>query len=299
MKLLHGIKLREEVQLAGIPIVWRTNLSNEDIRSVYLKLEADPNLASVIARNEGTQMKGAGVGISFSIFNSAIDFKDGHCECFGLLGNLWLIYRTTAEWELLEARESEIQELREEQRQERKAEQLVYTTEDNFLSDKMAGCLNDKNYSDAVRFLCLRLELRKQDPRIKKRVVTPGSLMREAIKIFCYFPKADDGIQFILEHFPWSWALFDFAKNYWASSVLDRQSKLLEMDKIFGAVNEHFQTDARINKKVCLFWEKEGELERAIQYCKICASRNLKDGTANGFSGRLERLGKKIKRGTK
>jgi hypothetical protein len=111
--------------------------------------------------------------------------------------------------------------------------------------------------------------------------------------------KADDGVQFILEHFHWSWALFDFAKNYWASSFLDRQSKLLEIDKIFGAVNEYFQPDARIHKMICLFLEKEGELERAIQHCKICASRYLKDGTVKGFAGRLKRLEKRVERETK
>lgn len=295
---LHGIKLRENVQLAGIPIVWKTNLSDEDVYDFYQQLITDPDFISFAGRKDGVDGT-RGISISFQIFGKAIDFKDGCCQCFGVFNTLCLIYRTTKEWELLDAREREIQELREEQGQERKAEKLIYKTEDNYLSDKMAGCLNDRNYSEAVNFLRLRMELRKQSPNVRRYAASPGSLMREAIRIFCYFPKADDGVQFILEYFPWSWALFDFAKNYWASSFLDRQSKLLEMDKIFGAVNEHFQTDARIHKMICLFLEKEGELERAIQHCKICASRHLNDGTANGFPGRLKRLEKKMERGTK
>jgi len=295
---LHGIKLRENVQIAGIPIVWVTNLSDEDIYDFYQQLITDPDYISFTGRKDGVDGT-KGISISFHIFGKTINFKDGCCQCFGVFDTLCLIYRTTEEWDLLDAREVEIQELREEQRQEFKAEKLIYKTEDNYLSDKMAECLTDRNYSEAVNYLRLRLELRKQNPKVKRYAVTPGSLMREAIRIFCYFPETDSGVQFILEHFHWSWALFDFAKNYWTSSFLDRQSKLHEMDKIFGAVNEHFKTDARIHKMICLFLEKEGELKRAIQHCKTCASNFLNDGKVSEFPDRLKRLEKKMERRTK
>jgi len=298
MKLLHGLKLRENVQLAGIPIIWKTNHSDEDVHDFYQHLMTDPDFASFTRRNDGVDSTKS-VSISFEVFSKAIDFKDGCCQCFGIFNTLWLIYRTTEEWQLLEAREMEIQELRDEQRQELEVEEIVFQNEDNYLSAKLAECLTNKNYPEAVRFLSLRMELRKQNPKIKRYLVSQGGLMREAVKTLCNFPQTDDGIRFILEHFPWSWVLFDFAKNYWASSFLNRQSKLVEMDKIFGAVNEHFQTDARIHKMICLFLEKEGELERAIQHCKICTSRHLNDGTVNGFSGRLKRFEKKVERGIK
>jgi hypothetical protein len=290
MKLLHGIKLRENVQLVGIPIVWRTNLSDEDVRNFYMELKTDPDFEAFIGRKDGVQPKGGGLTISFSIFSKAINFKDGCCQCFGVYGNLWLIYRTTKEWELLEAREKEIQELRDEQEQERQAEQLICQNEDNYLSAKVAESLNEKNYPEATRFLRLRVELRKQNPKIKVHLVSKGGLLGEVIKTFCYFPKTDEGIRFLLDFLPRSWVLFGFAKNYWSSSSHSRQDVMSEVDKIFRAVIEHFPTDARIHKMICLFLEREGELKRAIEYCEKCTSRPLSDGTVSGFAGRLKRL---------
>jgi len=106
----------------------------------------------------------------------------------------------------------EIQELREEQRQEFKAEKLIYKTEDNYLSDKMAECLTDRNYSEAVNYLRLRLELRKQNPKVKRYAVTPGSLMREAIRIFCYFPETDSAFS-LFRTFPLVVGAFRFRKK--------------------------------------------------------------------------------------
>jgi len=138
MNPLDGIKLREGVQLAGIPVVWNTNLSDEDVRDFYQGLVKDRDYLSFIRRKDGPLSGGAGFAISISTFSKAIDFKVGHCQCFGGSGKLWLIYRTTVEWDLLEAREREISELREEQEQQRKVEQLICENEDSFLREKTA-----------------------------------------------------------------------------------------------------------------------------------------------------------------
>ena len=63
--------------------------------------------------------------------------------------------------------------------------------------------------------------------------------------------------------------------------------------KVFRAAIEKFPADGMMHKKICLFWEREGDLERAIEYCKVAVSRSVRDNTKNGFVGRLKRLQKK------
>lgn len=53
MKLLHGIKLRENVQLVGIPILWKTNLSDEDVYNFYRQLITDPDFVAFAGRKDG------------------------------------------------------------------------------------------------------------------------------------------------------------------------------------------------------------------------------------------------------
>jgi len=98
---LHGIKLRENVQIAGITIVWVTNLSDEDIYDFYQQLITDPDYISFTGRKDGVDGT-KGISISFHIFGKTINFKDGCCQCFGVFDTLCLIYRTTEEWDLLE-----------------------------------------------------------------------------------------------------------------------------------------------------------------------------------------------------
>ena len=207
-----------------------------------------------------------------------------------------MIYRSTKEWELFDAREREIRELRDEQIRELEVEELVFENEDNHLSVKLAECVTNKQYSEATRLLSLRVELRKENPKIKRYLVSRGGLLGEAITTFCNFPQTDEGIRFILEHFPWSWALFGFARRYYSSCSYSRKDLTVEIDKIFRAIIEQFRDDARVHKMICLFWEREGELQRAIEYCGIGVSRSLKDGTVNGFPGRLKRLENKQRR---
>jgi len=142
----------------------------------------------------------------------------------------------------------------------------------------------------------LRLKLESQGTRPKSVATPPTNLISEAVTMFCVFPKSDIGTQFILEHFPRAWVLYDFAKTYWLSPLHQPQDKLFEIGKIFEAVAKHFPTDGRIHKMICLFWDGKGELERAIEHCRLCASLSINDGTVTGFAGRLRRLEMKMAR---
>ena len=137
MNLLHGLKLREKVLLPGIPVVWSTNLLDEDIRNFYLKLESDRGFVSFLGSKGGGDGS-QGLTLSIRIFSRAIDFKEGSCQCIGVGNRLCVIYRSTEEWELWDAREREIRELRDEQRRELEVEELVFANEDNHLSVKVA-----------------------------------------------------------------------------------------------------------------------------------------------------------------
>jgi hypothetical protein len=85
------MEYRKDVKLEGIPIVWHTNLSDEEIRQLYEVLEDDPDLAICKMEVSGS------FPFKFSVttfFSKAIQFKDGWCECYGLQHCLRVIYRS-------------------------------------------------------------------------------------------------------------------------------------------------------------------------------------------------------------
>jgi len=128
---------RTKVKLEGIPIVWHTNLSDEDIRHFYAILQDDPDLPNCkVAVNISLPIR-----ISTpAVFSKAIPYKEGWCQCCGFIDVLQVIYRSTKDWELWDARLREIKELREDQRRQFAVNKLLFKVEDAFFGATYEGC---------------------------------------------------------------------------------------------------------------------------------------------------------------
>ena len=152
------MKMRDEVQIGGIPFVWSTNLENEDIPTLYGKISADPEFVQ-----SGITVKG--LAISMRLFEKAVPLKDGFCWCIGFTCKIWATYRSTSDWEIWNARQAEIKELKQEQAEQQSVEKLLFRTTDQHLRNKALEALQKGRFEESAFQIEQRLEHAKQIER--------------------------------------------------------------------------------------------------------------------------------------
>jgi hypothetical protein len=74
------------------------------------------------------------------------------------------------------------------------------------------------------------------------------------------------------------------------STQSESQHWIPEIHKLIKIALEKHPMSGYLYKEVCLFFERERQLETAIEICKEAISKGIRDGTKNGFEGRLKRL---------
>lgn len=301
------MKLREKIQIEGIPVVWDTNLEDDDIRALYAIIFDDSEFYE-----SGVKVKG--LAISVRLFEKTVPFKDGFCWCFGFSHKLWVTYRTTGDWELWNARQAEIRELEQERAEQKVIEKLLLRTTDQHLRAKTLEALERGGYVEAASHICERYEHTKQIEREFQenfQVKWPGfsyAVFDELLRLLGCFPTTDPAIAFLEKHANhWS-RFFSFARGY---DTWSRNSKagllneidsyhftnrtpadvvFREIDKVFRAAVRQFPNEGILYKRICLFWERKAQFKLAIDYCRSAIERQLRDDTQKGFPLRLQRL---------
>jgi hypothetical protein len=303
--------LREEVQLSGIPVLWDTNLPDEELREVYAILSADPEL-------QRSTIEVRGFAVSAYVFVKAIPFKDGNCLCFGLKDHLVVIYRSSFDWEIWQAREAEKKELKVDQAEGLRTERLLFRVAEEHLREKVLEAVRGGLYEEATQLIEQRFQHAKAvEERIEKnfRVKWPKYSMQvsdDALRVLSCFPHTDPGIAFLRAHAR-HWDKFVcFAESYETRGrtsfkalapneidsyhLLNRTTKevlFAEIDKVFREAVQRFPNEGRLYKRICLFCERNAQFTLAMEYCRLAATRSLGDNMQEMFLFRLKRLLKK------
>jgi hypothetical protein len=288
-KIVAKMHLRKNIKIEDIPIVWTTNLSDEEIRELYAILVCDSDLwESGVTGDESRAM------ITLRLHKKAVEFKEGYCLCCGMNNFLAVIYRSDKDWELWHARQAEINELKDEQESEKAAEAILFKVQDDDLRQNIAGCLNDSKYWQACEILKQRYALRNDIKDERQQVGSLWQLRTEAIEMFSKFPSTDDGIAFLEQHGKISYDYMVLADRYYARRQESGEPMRVEVEKVFRTAITKFSDDGPLLKHICLFWERQGQLARAVEFCQFAIDRNLRDDTVTGFLGRMKRLRKRL-----
>ena len=249
------MKLRKDIVLEGIPFVWTTNLSDEDIREFYAIVGDDPDLDASGAKAT------RGASFTLRLYHKAIEFKEGYCLCHGMAKYLGVIYRTAKDWDLWHARRAEIDELREEQQSERVAEEALFKSQDDYMRQEINTHLSGGRYDQACELLDQRFAIRSTIEDERKRVGNLWQLRVEAIEMFSTFPTTD-----LLRSILWNstvrfLTITCFSRNGTATRrKTSDEKKWIEIEKVFRAATARFPDDGLLVKHACLFWERQSQI---------------------------------------
>ncbi len=301
------MKVRAYVQIDGIPVIWYTNLEEDDIRILYAIISVDPTFVQ-------SGVTGQGLDISIRLIKKTIPFRDGFCSCWGVRQLLWAEYRSTIDWELRIARQAAIDELKQEQADFHQIEKLLFRTTDQHLRTKALEALQNGDFEEAVLQIEHRFEHAKEIEREfeekfhVKWLGYKSAVCDEVLRLCCCFPTTDPAIAFLARNennwckyfgFGESYAilsrlskedLFSDIDSYHFSNRTSKEVVFGEIDKVFRRAIKQFPREGVLYKRICLFWERQNQLTLAIDYCRLAAEHHLRDDTKNGFPFRLQRL---------
>jgi len=305
------MELRKDIQVDGIPITWETNLSDSDLRDLYIALcHADS-----LKEGKINVMRICVFGIQ--VVMELIPFREGCCHCLGVGDKITAIYRTMAEWAVWEARQKEIEELKQEQEQEAQIDVLLFITSDRDLKEKVKEGLGARKYEDAIAYLKARAELRRQNERYRNRAPWMWYNQQDFTNLLASFPTCDMGLAFLKECYPcWHWyTSFAHAWIFWrvryhsedhsedimlkacfVPEAMPLSQCLGEVRKIAEAGTTFLPDDWMLHKDFCLLFERYNDIDNALWVCRHAVECRLTDDTKTGFIGRLKRLEGKAER---
>lgn len=293
------MEIRKNVKLEGIPIVWHTNLSDEDIKQLYEVVRNDPEFTKCKAQIKiGVGTVGSSFGVKITIpklYSSTIPLKEGWCSCTGLQNCLRVIYRSAHEWELWDAHKREVRELREERDTERQINELLFRAEDEHLA-QVANEMIDKSEFDAAANVIHRRLLHAEET--EKKNMAEGfrhfkvvyQTRRDSLRTLLRFPTTAQASRFLGAHTKFWWDYFAFAESWYSANRDAKNGPVEETDKIFRAAVEKFPIEGKLYKKICLFWAHKKQIGLAIEYCSLACKRGVLDDTKRGFPFRLKKL---------
>lgn len=224
-----------------------------------------------------------------------LDFEEGTCWWSASGQSHTVIYRSSFEWKLWEARRLELDELREEQAQECEIEKELVMTEDRHLEGSAALAVASGDFNHAATCLEGRFKLRQQYRSFRQmpaewRTWTPELDL-------AYFPEARHGFDFFAKHDFRPQRFSSFAHWFSYRSIAPADEKLRQTRLIYEKAMELFPREGGLAKDACLFFRRVGNYKLAIETCNSAISRGLTDGTKSGFVGRLKRLEAEMVRG--
>lgn len=275
--------LRNDVNVAGVPGTWTTNLCDDDVRAFY------ENYGSEVG--EELRIQVMTLEIKFRWTDKTVPFKEGACLWNRIQEKNWLLYRTHFEWEIWAARKQELDELKEEQEQERAALTQLLRTEDRHLTQAAREALEAKDYERAERHLIARAELAKEVARSNLQNWWSYEIIESVARWFTEFPSADNGIAFLRKYDCRASSFLEYVSySLWGPFRTRDVAEEAKVEKVCDAAASLFPSDGHLFKEICLVWRRHGRIDLAIKYCKIAVQNAIRDDTKSGFVGRLKRL---------
>ncbi len=305
------MELRRDIQVDGIPITWETNLSDSDLRDLYIALCHSDSLKTASINMMGVCVFG------IQLVMELLPFQEGYCLCYGVGEKITAIYRTMAEWAIWEARQEEIEDLKQEQEQESQLDVFLFIFSDREFKEKVKDALGARRYEDAIAYLKARAELRRQNEQYRNRAHWMWRHQQDFTNLLASLPTSDLGLAFIKECYPcWHWyTSFAHAWIFWRVRYhSENHSKdimlkacfvpesmplsqcLREVRKIAEAGMSLLPDDWMLHKDFCVLFDRYNDTDNALWVCRHAVERGLTDDTKTGFIGRLRRLEGKARR---
>ena len=282
------LNLREQVTVDGVPFVWSTNLSDEEVREFYNRYSGQIGESKPPVEEPGV--------IHIPLRFAFLEILDGICLWTAKGDHHTVMYRSRKDYELWEARGREIEELRQEQAAERAVQRQLLKVEDKHLAEKTELALKAGECDAAEAFVLARMELRLQFTD-RRELPMHWDWWRSDFQIaFAGFPKASYGIEFLLKYDATPQGFRNFARSFAAHRHFKGQECAEQTKLIYDEAMRLFPNHAPLARDVCLFWRRLGRYDLAMEICAEAIRRGFKDGTKSGFEGRMKRLERESQR---
>jgi hypothetical protein len=284
IKMNNKPNLRSNITIEGIPIVWNTNLSDDEIKEFYLLISDDPELMLSEINTRANK-------ISLSLFSRTIPFKDGMCLCVGFNDNLNVIYRTFDDWEQCEIQQEKNREAEEEFNAKKTARIALFELENDTLINQIKACITNSNF-DAIKPLINNLlVLREDNLDIKRALLCKWDLNFPLISLFAKSLNIDSGVYLLEMNSCQISDYIHFAQLVYVPLILSEdRNAYLYCDKIFLSAIKKFNKNSRIYKEICLFWWRHIELKLSLKYCEQALLSNLSISDIVKFNRRKKRI---------
>jgi hypothetical protein len=303
------MEMRKKVKVDGVPLLWDTNLADEDIRDLYSKIADSP-----IFEIEAPRIGSRELWVQMPSID-AIPFKDGECVIIVSIGRVYAIYRTTKEWELFYARKAEIDELREEQEDELKIEVQLFRNEDNFLKEKLDQYIKENKDDEAAQVFFHRVRLH-ETKTLPNRYDWEWKSVAQATETLSELRSINHGLKYLEKNkaTPWDYKRFAARFMYHTEGRIHSLLKLgtgpkewdkakqdpayhqavLQTETVLLAGVNRFPDSVCLHTEICRFYARHGMLAKGIEACKRAIALNIVETSATGFEGRLMRFEKKL-----
>jgi len=282
-----GPSLRQQVRLSGIPYVWTSNLSDEELRQVYHHLLRARFFVGPPAVEE-KRVEGA-ARIRFWGKECEFSYRDGVCRVVAFDRVVRVVYGTGEEWALWDrvatardARETARERAAEERKQEKEAELVHY--EQLLIRARELRRTGDLRKSEGLVLRALRLQQTNAD--LKR---SSWSALHECLEHYSQYTTPRRGLAFLQMQGAPAWQYAALARNF------ERIRPDLAIP-VYRTAISRFPTVGSLYTSLSLLLARTGRIADAIQVCKRAVARNLRDHTKSGFEGRIRRLEKRLSR---
>jgi hypothetical protein len=267
-----------------VPYGWRTDLSDEQVRALWLLLYLEWGAAE----RSDSPTPGA---FTFTVKRAEVDFEGGVCRCMMFNDVIVAVLRTDDEWTRVDAQCAEERARQASLERSRTVESWIRQDEDDWLRESIQTAIDMEDYATADLLFKRRLDAwRSREAETGGTLAAEWFLRPDGIEMYATFPSTEPGIQFLLASQPRAFDFLQLAESYMTCNRASAGQRMDEVERVFTAGVQALAMDPEIYKSAALFWRRHGHLDRAIAYCEQALVRRLHDDTQSGFRGRLQRL---------
>jgi len=276
LDVVENVSSRESIRLEGIPFIWSSNLSDEQLREIYTRLLRDRFFLRKPDVGMNKLTMGMAVKLRANLREAQFEYEDGLCQVYCFHDHIWVIYRTAEQWEAW------ARVVKKQQEAKRKFQEDKQGLRDKHseLQSRAAYLIDAGKLKEAEE--CL---LEGHRLFLKHMVVIRHSDAKSRlIKIYGRYKDPSNGLAF-LDNIP-----FD-DHDYYLLAQEFREDPV-KVEAVFKEGIKRSQDPGNLYKRLCLYFQEKSLFDKAIYYCGKAIAKGLRDDTKSGFPGRLERLRK-------
>jgi len=236
---------RENVKISGIPFIWHTNLSDEDIKGLYKQLVRKQFFIRKLTHIE-TFETGVSIELGDDLINDSVDFKDLECRIYGFGNELTVACRSEEEWAILDA---------EEKKREKHTTVQEKVKDECFnLCKKANELMTKKSYCEAEGFLREAINLKLRNPNIQF-FCYPETFLPQ---LFYYTGDIESALKLFSElkvqspknfkSIPYQWYLFGLS--------FERVGDTENAERIYKDGIKNYPLYGELYKRLCLMYER-------------------------------------------